>query len=108
MIRRICVLFGCFLIACHSFATSAEDTVRVTVKSSDEATFGVGFSVNGKVAGAIGKSYTGTGPKNQKYLFGYRKKAIYGKNISCGSMVLTQDSIITLTLKEDKCVISVK
>lgn len=108
MIRRITIMCTIGLFTLNSWALHAQDTVRVTVHSKDDATFGVGFSVNGKVAGAIGKSYTGLGPKNQKYLFGYRRSALYGKNISCGSLTLTEDSVITLVIKDNKCVSTIK
>jgi hypothetical protein len=102
MIRSSVRIFSCF-ITLFSFQTYADDTIRITVKTSENAAAGIGYSVGGKNSGTLGKSYTGKGTKNQEYAFGYRKNSIMGTDIKCGSITLTKDTTITLVTQGDKC-----
>lgn len=80
----------------------AEDTIRVTVIATDQAA-AVGYLVEGKRTGGLGKSYSGHGPINKIYSFGYRKSAFRGNDIPCGSLVLNKSSEVKLVVKGDRC-----
>jgi len=103
MIRNSIKIIGGTIFAVLSLQIFAENTIRITVKTEERTAAGIGYSVEGKIAGSIGKSYTGKGLKNKKYLFGYRKISISGTNISCGTKTLTKDTTITLVTQGDKC-----
>jgi hypothetical protein len=90
------------IITLFSLPTLAEKVINITVKTSDTSAIAIGYSVVGKSTGTVGKSYSGTGPKDKKYSFGYRRQ-IHGSNIICGDLTLTKDSVITLVTKNNKC-----
>lgn len=96
-------IFNGIIITLFSMQVFAESMIRITVKTEEHSAAGVGYIVEGKKSGTLGKSYTGSGAKNKEYVFGFRKNSIYGSNINCGSMVLTKDTTIVLISKEDKC-----
>lgn len=103
MIRNTIKTFGGLMFALFSLQTFAENTIRITVKTSEHSVAGIGYSVDGQRSGTLGKSYTGKGVKNKEYVFGYRKHSIAGVNVSCGTRVLTKDTTVTLVTKGDKC-----
>jgi hypothetical protein len=86
-----------------SFYVFAEDTIRITVIATDKAA-AVGYLVEGKRTGGLGKTYSGQGPVNKKYSFGYRKSAFSGSDISCGSLVLNKSSEVKLVVKGERCI----
>lgn len=90
------------ILALFSLQALAEGTIKVTIKTSETSASALGYTVEGKESGGPGKSYTGKGPKNKKYSFGYRKKT-KGTNISCGSLTLTKDSTVNLITKGKNC-----
>lgn len=92
------VALGGTLCSWHVFA---EDIIRVTVTATDRAV-AVGYLVEGKKLGGLGKSYTGTGPINKKYSFGYRTNPI-GSDIPCGSILLNKHSKVKLVTKGEHC-----
>jgi len=96
------ILSGCIVLAIFTFSAFAEE-ITVSVATNDPTAAAIGFTVNGKESGGAGKSYTGNGPSNQKYSFGFRKKSVRGKNIRCGSLKLTKNSNIVLTKKGNRC-----
>jgi hypothetical protein len=102
MIRNFIKIFSC-VITLLSFQSYADNIIRITVKTSENTAAGIGYSVEGRNSGTLGKSYTGKGVKNKEYVFGYRKNSIAGANIECGSVTLTKDTTITLITKGDKC-----
>lgn len=79
------------------------NTINVTVTTNDQTAAGIGYAVNGKKIGGAGKTYTGKGPINSNYSFGYRKNSAQGKDVSCGSHRLTKDSHVFLIAKGNKC-----
>lgn len=85
-----------------SFQVIATSTIQVTVMATDKAA-AVGYLVEGKRLGGLGKSYLGHGPVNKKYSFGYRKSAFSGVDISCGSQVLNKDSKVQLVVNGEEC-----
>jgi len=103
MTRTSIKLFSCLIIALFSLNTFATNTIRVNVRTSIQAANALGFSVDGRRAGSLGRSFSGRGPTNRTYLFGYRTKAPNRKNISCGSHVLTKNSTVTLITKGSRC-----
>lgn len=100
MKKRYIKLFSSIVIVLFSLQSFAANTITVTVKTTEKTATGIGYSVDGKEIGGPGKSYTGKGPKNKKYLFGYRKKAV---DVSCGAYTLTKNSSVTLVSKGNKC-----
>ncbi|PJD93040.1 MAG: hypothetical protein CK423_08040 [Legionella sp.] len=86
-----------------------KDTIHVTVSIDATANAaGIGFSVDGKETGGAGSSYTGVGPANKEYSFGYRKGLKTSENISCGTLTLTKDSKVTLVADGASCRSSVE
>ena len=79
----------------------AEDMIKVTVIATGKA-MAVGYQVEGKRVGGLGKSYSGKGPVNKKYSFGYRKHPI-GADISCGSLTLGKSSNVKLVTNGEQC-----
>lgn len=82
----------------------AGKTIRITVKTDEHTATGIGYSVEGRASGTLGRTYHGRGVTNKEYVFGYRKHTIMGININCGSSILTKDSTIILVMKGDKCI----
>jgi hypothetical protein len=90
----------CFIGSSYVFAAN---TINVTVATDDQTAAGIGYSVNGKKIGGSGKTYTGKGPINSNYSFGYRKNSAQGQDVPCGSHTLTKDSYVFLITKGNKC-----
>ena len=80
----------------------ADDIIEVTVEATDKA-LAVGYQVEGKKLGGLGKTYSGKGPVNKQYFFGYRKSVMSGRDISCGSVVLNKSTKVQLVTKGEKC-----
>ncbi|MCL9685865.1 hypothetical protein [Legionella maioricensis] len=91
------------IITLFSVPAFAEKAISITVKTNEKSAFAIGYFVGGEAKGSMGKSYSGKGPKNKKYIFGYRKNFIHGDNVYCGTQILTQDSKITLITDGAKC-----
>lgn len=81
----------------------ATDSITISVTVNDEEVAGVGYRVNGKDVGGQGTSHTSTGPSNQYYAFGFRKKHRTGTHIQCGTHKLTQNSHVILTVDRNGC-----
>ena len=96
------VLAFLLLNSIHVFA--ADNTIKITVKTAINNASAIGFTVKEKNSGGLGKSYTGKGPQDQEYAFGYRKGSPFGSNIKCGSLFLSQDSTVLLVSMNDTCV----
>ena len=103
MIRHYIKFFSCIIISLLCLQVFAEETISISVNTNEKTAAGIGYSVGGKDSGGTGKSYAGTGPKNKRYLFGYRKNSIKGTNISCCALTLRKDSKVTLITKGTKC-----
>jgi hypothetical protein len=102
MIKNYIILFGCIMLTIFTLPLFAKEiTIRVMTRDSTAAA--IGFTVNGKESGGAGKLYTGNGPSNQKYSFGFRKTSVNGKNIRCGSLTLNKNSTIVLVKKGNRC-----
>ncbi|BCA96629.1 hypothetical protein TUM19329_29900 [Legionella antarctica] len=95
------------IITLFSIPAFAENTISITVKTNEKSAFAIGYFVGGEAKGSMGKSYSGKGPKNKKYLFGYKKKFINGNNVYCGAQILTQNSAVTLITEGSKCHIAI-
>lgn len=94
---------SCLIITLFSLHSFAANTIRVNVRTGIQAASALGFSVDGTRAGSLGRSFSGRGPANRTYLFGYRTKAPNRKNVSCSSHVLTRNSTVTLVAKGSRC-----
>jgi hypothetical protein len=103
MMKHFIKIVSCLTITLFSLQTYADNRISIQVKTSEKTAAGIGYSVGGKELGGSGKSYSGKGPINQRYLFGYRKNSANGPNIQCGSLILTKNSSVTLVTKGNKC-----
>ncbi len=108
MIRSSLKLAGIMYSLLFSLSAFADDIIHITVKTTETTAAGIGYLVEGKAAGGLGKTYTGQGTKNKQYVFGYRKSLVTGTNIFCGTRVLTKDSTVTLVTKGEKCQVVVE
>lgn len=86
-----------------SFCASAADTIKITVKTNADAA-AIGFEVGGNKSGGLGKSYSGKGPSNKEYSFGFKKGTIFGDSIYCGTLLLDQNCSINLIYQDNKCI----
>lgn len=104
MIKHFVTMISCLALTLLSLQTFAEEKrISVTVQTAERSAAGIGFSVNGRNTGGAGRSFTGKGPQNNRYLFGFRQNSISGKNISCGSLTLNSNSKVTLVYKGEHC-----
>lgn len=92
---------GIFFVVC-STSIFAQDRIEITVVAPGKA-MAVGYKVEGKKAGGLGRTYSGIGPVNKEYFFGYRKNALSGEDIPCGSVVLSKNSKVKLITKDSQC-----
>lgn len=86
-----------------SLQAFAEDEIEITVSTEEKSAAAIGYTVEGKASGGPGKSYTGKGPINKEYVFGYRKDSKDGEDIRCGVVTLTKNTHITLVTDEGGC-----
>lgn len=103
MIIKSLNIISCGIIALFSVQAFAADTIKINVKTNEKTAQGIGYSVGGVESGGAGQSYSGTGPKNGTYEFGYRTTAGKGDDIPCGSLKLTKNSNVALVVKGRKC-----
>lgn len=94
---------SCITMAMFSLSAFADDQIKITVKTDEKTAAAIGYAVGGKALGGLGKTYSGSGPTNKKYVFGYRKHSIYGANVTCGELVLNKDSIVVIVADGNKC-----
>lgn len=81
----------------------AHETIQVMVQTQEKKAIAIGFRVDGQQYGGLGQSFHGSGPKDKEYFFGYREDSVFGHDIHCGSLILSKDSVITLTQKNTQC-----
>lgn len=103
MNRNSMNFFSALIISLFSLQSFASNTIRINVNTNEPKSAALGFSVDGKKAGGVGRSFSGSGPANKTYLFGYRTRVPHRTNVSCGSQVLTKDSTVTLVSKGNRC-----
>lgn len=103
MIINITKTFKAILLCALSFPVFASDSIKITVKTAEKNAVAIGFTVDKQDYGALGKSYTGTGPRNKEYFFGYKKDSIFGENIFCGTLILDQNATVILIHQNDGC-----
>lgn len=103
MIGIVMKIFSCIFIAFFSFSSYAEQNIRITVKTNANDISGLGYIVEGKKIGGRGDSYSGNGPINKQYKFGYRTRLPFLTDISCGTQTLTRDSTIILVTDGKNC-----
>lgn len=94
---------GCAVLVLSAMQTFAGETIKVTVKTKDKKAAAIGFSVEKKESGSLGKSYTGKGPKDKEYQFGYKLDSVFGPSVYCGALVLTQNSVVNLIKQDGQC-----
>ncbi len=94
---------GCLLFALFSVQVFAAETIVVTVKTNEQNAAAIGYTVDNTQYGALGKKYIGIGPKNKAYRFGYRKDSVFGQDIDCGVLFLTENSTVVLIKQDQTC-----
>jgi hypothetical protein len=104
MINKATKCFSCLFIALFSIQAFAADTIKITLKTQEKNAVGIGFTIDDKQFGTLGKTLVTKGPKDKEYHFGYKKDSLFGENIDCGSLFLTQDSTIVLVNQDNKCI----
>jgi len=92
------------VITLISLQATAADVIKVTVKTKEKNAVAVGFKVDGRETGTLGKSFTGKGPINKEYSFGYKKDSLFGDKVPCGFLTLQQDSTVTMVYQDDHCI----
>jgi hypothetical protein len=97
-IKTSIAVFGT-LSSLHVFA---DDLIQITVIATDKAA-AVGYLVEGKKTGGLGSTYSGKGPVNKEYSFGYRKRVLGGTDISCGTLILNKNSKVQLVTHGEQC-----
>ena len=100
MINRM----SCLFLLLFTTQVIAGNTITVTVKTKEKKAAAIGFTVDGKEHGTLGSSYTGKGPINKEYHFGYKTGIIFGENIDCGVLTLTADSTVWLINQDNHCI----
>ncbi len=86
------------------FNSWALENISILLRTNIANARAIGFKVDGIEHGSVGKTYRGTGPKNKLYFFGYREDSVFGRNIDCGSLLLSDNSAIILERESDKCI----
>lgn len=102
MIKRSLVL-TLFLIT-FPFITLATTKIKVQVQLTapdNVRVFAVGFSVDSKNRGSLGKSTSKSGPAGSQYAFGFKMRS--GLKVSCGTATLSQDSLVKLVYDGQQC-----
>lgn len=97
-------LLSCIFSTLFCFQAFATDLIKVTVKTNERNAVAIGFTVDSRDYGTLGKSYSGKGPANKEYLFGYKKDSLFGDNVACGSLTLTRDSTVVLMIQNNTCI----
>lgn len=95
----ICVLFSLFALSAH-----ATQSINVTVKTNEKSAIAVGFSVEGRHLGGLGKAFSAKGPSQKEYTFGFKKDSIFGENIACGSLLLKKNTTVLMIYQNNQCV----
>ena len=90
-----------FITAYSSFSFAENIQIEVKVVATEKAA-AVGYLVEGKSSGGLGAAYSGRGPSNKRYKFGYRKK-LFGEDITCGIAVLNKSTKVQIVVKGDSC-----
>ncbi|MDR3442054.1 MAG: hypothetical protein P4L65_03465 [Legionella sp.] len=104
MLKHSLTMISCLALTLLSLQTfAAGKRISVSVQTAERSAAGIGFSVNGRNTGGAGRSFTGKGPQNSRYLFGFRQNSVSGKNVACGSLTLNKNSRVTLVYKGGRC-----
>jgi hypothetical protein len=109
MRTSIKILLGIFifLFSIQSFA------FKVTVQSPSKEVSALGFTVNGKNSGGLGKSYTKNNMQAGNYTFGIRINGMFGTDVGCksangkSSFSLKSDTVATLSYKNNSCLLKI-
>lgn len=82
----------------------ATDYIKVRVQTAVSNAAAIGFKANGIEQGGLGRTYSGWGPKNEQYHFGYREDHAFGHNVDCGSLFLIKNETVTLVKDGEHCI----
>lgn len=108
MYARIIKFLTLASLVLGSATLSAETTIKLYVSSMSEDVAALGFSVDGKEYGGMGKMYSKGGlPSGAVYDFGVRVGGVFGQSVSCGSRKISTSSSVRLSYKDGHCSVSV-
>lgn len=84
--------------------------IQVSVRSSSPAVSALGFQVNGKKYGGMGKSYNKSGLPSGSYQFGVRINGVFGTDVPCfgqgkKAVSLSKDTKATLNYSNNRCTV---
>ena len=82
----------------------ASEYIKVRVHTEVSNAAAIGFRAAGAEQGGLGRTYSGWGPKNEQYQFGYREDHAFGRNVDCGSLYLTVNQAVTLIKDGEHCI----
>lgn len=103
LMKRTFVILLFVLSVCQSNQGFASDKITIEVFTDYKKAAAIGFKVNDKQHGSLGKHTKGSGPADQTYFFGMKRGSVFGKNINCGSLRLSKNSKISLVLTDEVC-----
>lgn len=104
---KIILGFFFFLFSLQTFA------FQVTVKSSSKEVSGIGFSVDGKNHGGMGKSYTKANMPAGSYAFGIRVDGLFGTDVGCKTpkgkkyIALKNDTVAIVKYQKNVCIVQI-
>ncbi|WP_367606251.1 hypothetical protein [Legionella sp. W05-934-2] len=101
--KRISITSVFVLLATFTKFSFAAEKITVEVFSDSKNVAAIGYTVNNKEHGDAGSRTRGKGPANATYHFGLRCGSLFGEDISCGSLLLTTNSKIRLTVTGKEC-----
>lgn len=81
----------------------ASGKIHIDLRSNYPHTAAVGYQVNHQQHGNMGDHYKGTGPANAVYQFGVRKNSVFGQDVDCGALMLSQDARVILQEQNGGC-----
>lgn len=86
--------------------------IQVSVRASSPAVSALGFQVNGKKYGGMGKSYSKSGLPSGSYQFGVRINGVFGTDVPClakgkKAISLSKDTNAILNYSNNRCTVQV-
>ncbi|MDX1902343.1 MAG: hypothetical protein SFW66_10160 [Gammaproteobacteria bacterium] len=98
-----------FIALFFMFFSLASYAIQVDVQSTSKDVAALGFTVDGKNHGSMGKKYHATGMPVGVYSFGIRANSIFGKDVACslngqGSVTLQRDTTAVLDYDGNQCI----
>jgi hypothetical protein len=95
----------CTILTC---CISTSYAINVSIQTPSQEVSALGFTVDGKNHGGMGRSYTGKNMPAGNYSFGIRIHGVFGTDVPCyvndkRSVMLNQDATVMLQYSNNKC-----